>query len=336
MKNENLLDTSRIGFKYNPEDITIKDDAFHDSKSLFFTEWWYFDATLNDGYAVQMNVRIASALKKSIFLVYLRLELFKDGVRIKRHKKVCSIKNFYGSKEKPVIKIGGKEVITGLIDKKTGNMIFNISVDIEDTVVDLRFEGISKGYKGRSGIPRGKKGKTKEGGWAVILPRAIVTGKIILDDKELNVNGIGYHDHNYDVKLPVITNYGWFWGKIYFTNSTVVWAKVFETQKIASPLCIISKNNNGFISVKSENIQFIAKDFKKKYKKMLPHFLNLKVNNENVKLDIKMNVLEIDYEKTMGFMNYFRYHTNCSGFLKIDNVEEKVNGRFIAEFLRFG
>jgi len=335
-ENDSLLESKKIGFTYNPKDITLKDDAFHDSKSLFFTEWWYFDATLNDGYAAQINVRIASALKKTIFQIHLRFELFKDGIRIAYNKKVFKKDDFETSNEKPYIKLGGKEIINARIDKKTDNMIFDIFVDLNNTQANLQFEGITKGYKGKSGIPRGLKGKTKEGGWAVILPRAKVKGKIKINDKEINVTGIGYHDHNWDVKIPIILNYGWLWGKIYFKNSTVVWAKVFETQKIASPLCLISINENGYINIKPEDIQLIAKDFKIVEKKLLPHFLNLKAKNEKVDLNIKMKVLEIDFERVMGFMNYFRYHTKCSGQIKINKKEEKVDGNFIAEFLRFG
>ena len=336
MKKNNLLDSKKIGFTYDTEDITLKDDAFHDSKSLMFTEWWYFDTVLSDGYAAQMNVRVASAFKKSIFLVYLRLELFKDGQRIFHNKKIFSKKKFFASKDEPLVKIGEKEVIKGTIDKKTGNWIFDVSVGLDDASANLRFEGITKGFKGRSGIPRGRKGKTKEGGWAVIIPRAKVSGKIKVKNEEIEVNGFGYHDHNWDMKLPVLTNYGWLWGKIYFDDITVVWAKVFETKDIASPICLISLDNNGYINVKPEDIKLVASDFRKIKGKMLPHFLNLNAINKQVSLNIDMDVLETDYESVMGLLNYFRFHTKCSGSIKIDNKEERVDGRFIAEFLRFG
>jgi len=336
MENKNLLNDTKIGFKYNAKDIILKDDAFQDSKSLMFTEWWYFDTTIKNGYAAQMNVRIASAFKKSIFIVYLRLELFKDGVRIFRNKKRYSLKDFYASKERPYVKLGKKEVIKGTIDKKTGNLIFDISADFNDHSIDLRFRGITKGFKGKSGIPKGKKGKTKEGGWAVILPKAEVNGKMKIKNKEIKVSGIGYHDHNWDVKIPIVINYGWLWGKIYLKNITVIWAKVFETKKIASPLCIICKDKNGYRNLKAENIKLTIKDFIEKEGKMIPKNLNLKLKEEEILLNIDIKVTNIDYEKVFGFSNYFRLHTKCKGFVNFENSKEKIDDTFISEFLRFG
>jgi hypothetical protein len=53
-KQINRFDEKIDTFEFSPQDINLKDDAYHGSKGLQFTEWWYFDAALNDGYSIQL------------------------------------------------------------------------------------------------------------------------------------------------------------------------------------------------------------------------------------------------------------------------------------------
>jgi predicted secreted hydrolase len=323
-------------FEFMPKDITLKDDAFHGSKALSFTEWWYFDANLDNGYSIQLSIRIGDILRSSIFIVFKRIDLYKDGKLIKSKKKLYLKKHFFASKEIPHVKIKGKNIIKGEIDKKTGKLIYTLNFKIDNITANLSFEGKTKGYKGTVGKPITKKGITKQGKWAVILPFATVKGKIKIKDKEMDAKGFGYHDHNWDMRGIVITNHGWFWGKLYFRDYIIVWSKVFKTKTIASELLVVSKKNGRYVNVKSDDIKLIANNYKKVKGRLIPHHLNLAVNNKNITINIDMNAMTLHYTKVMGFINYFRYHMKCKGSVYIESKDEKIEDSCICEFLRFG
>ena len=135
-------------FVFLPEDISIEDDGFHESEAPRFTEWWYFDAVFDNGYSAQMSVRLLSIIKKRLVLIFQRLDVYKDGELVVHYRKRCSLKNFEALREIPVVKLGGKQVINGYIDKNTGNWVYDLSFEINDTSANLRFEGTNTGLEG--------------------------------------------------------------------------------------------------------------------------------------------------------------------------------------------
>ena len=215
----------------------------------------------------------------------------------------------------------------GYIDETTGKWIYDLSFNIKDTSADLRFIGTTKGWKGTN--PGGD-------GWGVILPRAEVKGKIELNNKKIMVNGIGYHDHNWNVKTSAILNLGWFWGKINSNNYTIIWATIFKTSFFGQPLLIVNKKNQDYFNIESKNIQFIAKDFYKENGEEIPHTFIINAKTENVSINVTMNVEKIHHVKMLIIMNYWRYHVKCKGSITINSKVEKIDEMHIAEFLKFG
>ena len=77
-KSEIYTSLKNSPFRFNASDITIKDDAYHDSKAKRFTEWWYFDAVFDNGYSAQAGVRIMSLLDQDV-VIFSRLDIYKDN-----------------------------------------------------------------------------------------------------------------------------------------------------------------------------------------------------------------------------------------------------------------
>lgn len=110
-----------------------------------------------------MNVRVLSIIKNRYAIIYKRIDIYKEGKLIKHYRTRYRLKDLEASKQIPNVKLSGKEVIKGIIDKKTGDLIYDVSFEILDTSVNLRFKSCTKGWKGTN--PGGD-------GWVVILPRA--------------------------------------------------------------------------------------------------------------------------------------------------------------------
>ncbi|VVB60974.1 Uncharacterised protein [uncultured archaeon] len=313
-------------FVFLPEDISIEDDGFHESEAPRFTEWWYFDAVFDNGYSAQMSVRLLSIIKKRLVLIFQRLDIYKDGELVVHHRKRCALRNFEALHEIPSVKLDGKQVINGYIDKNTGNWAYDLTFEINDTSANLRFEGQTRGWKGRN--PGGD-------WWAVLLPRADVKGTIKVNNKQINVSGIGYHDHNWDVRSKAATNLGWFWGKINFKTFTITWATIFKDMNVGQPLLVINKIKEGYINVLPQSIDFVGDDLYMENGKSIPHRFVLQTNTENVTLNVTMNVLKIHHVKMMLRMHYWRFHVSCKGSLKVGSEYESVDETHIAEFIRF-
>jgi len=317
VKNNNL--------EFTPLKIDLKDDAYHDPKGLFYTEWWYFDANLNNGYSAQMNVRVINLYFKKPFLIFVRLDIHKDGRLISNNKKILLLKGFYASKKTPLIKINGKEIIKGHIDNKSGNWVFDLSFNFKKASANLKFVGITKGWKGE--LPGSN--------WGVILPKATVIGRIKIGNKEIAVKGSGYHDHNWNLTSKAIFNFGWFWGKLNSKNHVITWATVFKNKNLGLRLLVINDINNGFYNLPNNDIKFIASKIKRENGKLIPHCFTLSAENKDVSLNVKMDYIDTHHVKIMGFMNYWRYHVKCKGSINYKGKSEKIDDVHIAEFFRF-
>ena len=313
-----------------PEDIIPADDGFHGSPKRVAAEWWYFDAIFNNGYSAHLGFRTFS--RKKLGMVNPNIEFYKDGKFIGRASKRFLFRNFKTSKEVPLAKLFNKTIIEFDYDryKKTGEWVYHYKLKIEDNSVDLTFKGITQGWKI----------ETDNESWTVALPKASVTGEIIVNGNKMQVNGIGYHDHNWNYSLLTLMNYGvgWYWGKIRSPSFNLIWANIVQSSKKSKILAIANKDGNGYFNINPEQINFKIDRFTRIRGKKTPSCFNLKiedtVKNIPMKVDVKMESDEIHYGKA-GIAPYWRYHVNSSGFISIGEKKEKVNKTHIMEYLSF-
>jgi hypothetical protein len=317
---DRLTDT----FEFSPQDIILKDDAYHGSKGLQFTEWWYFDAALNDGYSIQFSARILSGLKLSF--LFVRFDIYKEGHLTVHKRKIHLLKDVEISKEKPFIKIAQRTIMKGYLDEKTGNLIYDISFKMDEIDAVFKFIGTTKGWKGRH---------EADDWWAVALPRAQVTGKMTIQQKIIEVHGSGYHDHNWNVKIFALKNIGWYWGKIYSDRTAITWANILRTTVKVQPLLVINTIHKGYINVPPRNLHLIATDISKENGKMIPHVFTLDVETNAITLHVTMKTVDIHHVKIFPLMDYWRYHMKCTGSVTVDSETESIDNLYIAEFLKF-
>lgn len=310
-------------FVFSPEDINLKDDAFHGASRIQYTEWWYFDAIFDNGYTIQIGIRVAGLLKQGV--VFLRLDIYKDGGLISHEIKPFFIWDFFTSDEVPLVEIKRNKIMEGYISEDNGRWIYNLSVDLDDSSADLCFVGCTKGWKG----------VTPGGNWAVILPRAEVQGTITYNDKIVNVSGVGYHDHNWNVSLFTGINFGWFWGKVNSNSYTLTWSQIMVTRFWGQSLLVINEKDGGFINIEPKYINLKIKNFKLRQGMIVPYTFVIDVNKGNISLHIVMEVFDIHHVRWMGIINYWRYHMKCTGIITVNGHSEYIDDVEIAEYIRF-
>jgi len=317
--------------KVPPKDIIPSDDAFHGSKKRISAEWWYFDANFTNNYSLHIGCRTFS--KKNKGMVSPFLEIYKDGKLEAKAVKRYLFNQFQTSSDYPIVKLANNTIINfdqERFDKK-GEWVYNILLELEDNKVDLAFIGTTKGFKY----------ETEAESWTVALPKAIVNGEITVNGKKIKVNGIGYHDHNWNYSILTALNYGkgWYWGKIMSKTLTVSWADVIKSATKGEILAVISQDNQGYIPTNAENIYFKPENFVRNHGRKMPINFTLKiddiVNGIPIKVDVEMKSLEVHCNRVLVIAPYWRYHVKAKGYISIDSLKEPVNEQQIMEFLRF-
>ncbi|MFO7677683.1 MAG: hypothetical protein R6V50_04805 [Thermoplasmatota archaeon] len=305
-------------------DIEFSDNAFHGPKGLYSYEWWYFDATLDNGYSVQVSIRCFNVIYRTIF--FTGINLYRDGATILSNQKIYVNEEITVSLVEPFIKLDGEEILTGYIEEETGDWVFNLTIEIDGIKIDFTFRGETKGWKGLTpGI----------GWWGVVLPRAKVNGTLTIYDVEIEVTGTGYHDHNWEITAIAGLNYGWYWGKINTVNYTITWADIKMTRFSETPFLVINKKDGDYLNIPLDRIQINYPTIIVDNGKLIPESFEITVDYNNIQLRVSMDVMDTHFFRRLGIINYWRYHLYCTGTLTIEGITETIDEYNMAELLRF-
>jgi predicted secreted hydrolase len=240
----------------------------------------------------------------------------------------------------PNLCIDGREIIR--FDEKhynkTGEWKYYLDLNIDDTKLNLEFIGSSKGWKI----------ETPSSCWAVPLPKAFVKGNIKINDKLLNVKGIGYHDHNWNYSpITAMNNLGWFWGRITADTLNITWAKTMENFEKYELISIINQdrsnslNNFEYYNINPNNIIFKQSNFIKNHRHLIPSEYYLEINeydkNQDLPVEVKINMRTLDVQHTRIFtIHYWRYHVETDGSIRFGKTQEFLDNKpQIIEYLSF-
>ncbi|MDH7517436.1 MAG: hypothetical protein QHH19_03735 [Candidatus Thermoplasmatota archaeon] len=330
--NRNSKSTMRSDnyIQYALKDILPADDAFHGSIKHVAAEWWYFDAIFTNNYSLHVGCRTFS--KKNFGLVSPFLEIYKDGKLVADAVKRYFFRDFHTSSEFPMVKLAGDTII-GFDEQKYRDKkewMYELSLKIDECEVHLKFIGTTKGWKY----------ETAAESWVVALPKASVTGEIIIDGDKMEVQGTGYHDHNWNYTIWTPINYGkaWYWGRIISETFNLSWAKIMKTSSQGELLAIINQDDKGYFPVNPENIHFKSNRFIYNHRRKIPTSFTLKIDDTArgapINVDIQMDTYNIHYSRAL-FFPYWRYHVKSTGFISVGSHKEVVNNTQIMEYLKF-
>ncbi len=222
--------------------------------------------------------------------------------------------------------VEGNQVILGTYDAVNDRFVYTVTMNVSNGAISMQFIGCTKGWK--------RQQKTGDW-WAVVLPRANVTGIITINNTTMNVTGNGYHDHNWGIGPRIAVHFGWFWGTCSSSNYTVTWAQIRTTRVTQIPIMVVNTNNDGYLEIPSEAIWFSKDNVSLNHFKWVPGFFNIAAVTERVFLVIDMEVISVDHIEMLGFINYWRYHVRCTGTIVVDGQVEQVDGISVMEYLRF-
>jgi len=311
----------------NVEPIVPKDDGFHESKKLS-AEWWYFDGVFPNDYSFHLGIRTFTRKKRGRAI--LIFELYQNETILFEKKKRFSFKDVETNNEYPSVKIQNRTILDFNIQKYNDQdeWVYHIACTIDDTAADLYFTSITQGFKI----------ETDKESWTVAVPKAKVTGTIEYAGRKLPVDGIGYHDHNWNYTLMSALTYGkgWYWGKIKSETFNIVWANVLKRSGFEDLLAIVNIDHDGFYNIGPEHIRFETKKYSKYNRRKIPSLIHLSfketIDNILVDVNITMDVKHVHFTKVF-FASYWRYHVNIKGSISVDDKIEHINNMQIMEYL---
>ena len=306
-----------------PQDVTIQDDAYHPTK-LPRTEWWYFDASLNDNYSIQTNVRITTTLLRGT--VSVRLELYKDGIQIVENHTRALLTRLNASTTEPNVSIDGQQLIHGTYNATRDAYDYDLTLGGTGLNFTLHYTGRTKGWK----IVR-----AHNDSWAVMSPRADVTGTIHYRGITLNVTGRGYHDHNWGIGPKKIIPYGWYWGKLNSDNYTLTWSALLSTRETDTKIAVENTLDGGYTAYTQNQIWFKPSAFVWNHGHRIPTHFFISIQTPQEMSVFHCNAETVHYQNYLGFINYWRYHLHNTGTFTYGIQTEYVNETTIGEFTQF-
>jgi len=302
------------------ENISVDDDAFHNSSRFFHIESWYFDVMFEQNYSIAFIVTVFQ--KDNRGSVLCGLYLYKNTTLVVQQRKNFSFSQLSASEERPLLVLGNTTIIDGLINK-TGLWTYHISWELDSQGVDLQFVNITKGWK--SDI---------RGGWWLAIPNLRVSGNILLNGETIPVTGEGYHDHNWFRLCTPFIQKGWHFINIPGETIDITYVQVMKTQFKGEVLAVWNQNEKTPLLIPADDVNLTVTEYMFDHGRWIPKNLLLQINNEQVQADITLQTYNVHYVK-LPFLKYWRYHLKITGTIITGSLTETIDTVQISELIKF-
>jgi hypothetical protein len=195
------------------------EDARHHVRGLFRFEWWYFDAVFDNGYSAVCILWPMNYFRPLRRQCSVMLSIYTpEGVQLK-HYDFPPRRLFRGSYSTCDVNIGNNYV-------RGSHPRYEVHLESGEEVADLVFEAETPGWKPGNAVSVAPFPRYKTMGWLVPLPRAKVSGTLEVAGQKVEVEGHGYHDHNWgEAPLPLLID-NWHWGHIIAADIAIIWADI--------------------------------------------------------------------------------------------------------------
>jgi hypothetical protein len=187
--------------------LAPEEDGDHYLPDRDFFEWWYFDASFDNGF------RLVAILHSSLFNAVdhkptVDIRLTPPGqasiLAIGRYPR----SQYKASSQHCEIQIAGCKAAA------TGSSQYRLQLRQGEVEADLVYEILVPGWKpGNGNLFFDEKSGTYFK-WVVPIPLAHVSGSLSIAGKRTTVQGMGYHDHNWGNFLLADAFSHWIWGRI--------------------------------------------------------------------------------------------------------------------------
>ena len=314
IKNNNDIEITSL------DGITLEDDAFHKTYNKFHAETWYFDAIFTNGYSMAVIVTVAQ--KGDAGSVLTGLYIYKDTELIYRPRTFYDYDQLSISEKKLDMKIKDETIMKCDIDSD-GRWNYYVYENFDNVQVELNFINMTEGW--RTDIT---------GGWWLVSPRLEVTGSIILEGETIDVEGEGYHDHNWFYANTPLMQEGWHFGNIVGDTLGITWANVLNDGAPVDTIVVLNQKGTKPIMVDSNDVDLTVVEYIQSNGKTIPSKFTIEINNDDFHVDLYIEILNYNYV-SLPMLSYWRFHKKITGTISYKSISEDIDNIGIAELMKF-
>jgi len=323
----------RRGAERNPVGYQRRDDAshiYHNDRN--YSEWWYFDASFTNGYHIVITYHYRNFFLKGMppslqFFVYR-----PDGTRVDRYD-MCKPEDTSADPNYCNVKMG-KNWIRDFGDH------YRLVMDIGGDGFDLVFRNTVPSWKPGTGYNYKNEETDKVAGWVVPMPAARVEGKIVIKGETVDVEGYGYHDHNWGNFHTSETFSGWLWGRVHTDKYSIDWAWVLPRDRrmpVVSPL-LLARPGEIVLSTDMLDVKMDDYVMDEKISIRYPRKLAISTDQLGVKMDLVLNTHRVVEQMTLPRVTdwdqfYMRFLADFELNVEIDGVKDSEKGEMLHEFV---
>lgn len=308
-----------------------KDDAIHIYKAPDYYEWWYCDAQFDNGYSCVIVYHWLCGFLKPRIPTVTKNIYTPDGGNISSGKAFqpgeCS-----ASEDKCDVKLGESYIC------QKGNT-YEIYAPGKKSGAHLVFKRLLPGWKPKGTGYLYDKNRQKQG-WLVPVPRAEVTGKLIVDGKEINVKGFGYHDHNWSNVNMYDSFRSWFWGRLHHPEYTLIYYYLYPTRSnepVESRL-YLAKGDRVILTPDNFHLEATGAQTEPVTGIPVPRKLSIQAKNGDTALKFEVAAHDIFDCNQLTLMApwpvyYWRFKADYKAEIKIGAKTENLRGSTMSEYM---
>ena len=363
-----LISCSSIKPVYQPEVINLEEE--HLSKNVQAWEdglrtnpegnsfeWWYFDASLDDGSTAVIVFSTKSILTpagRPDPQVSITITL-KDGTEISASgnpKDDLGNIIFNASEKACDVSIGKSWVKSSPENLDRYELHFEgTETSGESVIADLILESEAPAWRPGTGKMYFDDNRKKYFAWLAAVPYANVRGSIEFKGTAKKVSGSGYHDHNWgNLKLDKVIKQ-WYWGRARVGEYTMIFSQILTASRYGNtliPVFFLAKDrtilSDYSFEMKLEKSDLAVHSGGREY----PNRLSLVVDQEDgtVEIDISdsqmiqsisliesLSPIEKAFIRIFANPYYFRFKSNMEIKINLAEIEDQVTGIGVFEMM---
>ncbi len=274
----------------------------HDNRDSH--EWYYFDLQTKDGEELIVRYIIKDTCVHDTN-PSISPELTTNKTKTKEIERIKDYhRNDYKMEkmenEEGVIIIIGTNLIKIYRDHENNIKKYILILKFDEFEINLecipKHQGF-KLYKNSSYINK----KANDDAYVCVVfpaPRMKIKGKLIIDQKEKEIEGEGYHDHTWGTTSLVYSHKEWHWGRIYTDEFTAFFSEVIPSANFSGKLKFLYYAKVGSTRPKLESqLTITPNKWKLKFMFALPiifkYPLELSVTNLKRTVSVKTRCIEV-------------------------------------------
>lgn len=275
------------------DEIQIFEDGLRTGKESGNYEWWYFDSKYADGSSLVVIFfsKPVTSLKGK-FEPYVSFDFVSKNYKEIHTEFKCN--DYSMSKEKCDIRIG-ESYIKGDLNH------YDICFKNDEVEAHITLDASVPSWRPYSGHLYFN--EKEYFAWLPAVPEGKVKANIKIKNEEINLEGTGYHDHNWGNKLMIFLMNDWYWGRAKIGDYVVVSAYIYANKKdeyVPTPIFMLAKDgeiiaDDAYKYLSYEEKDFIKDSYTKRYvANTIIYDYNDKDNNKHYRITYKKSKEEVE------------------------------------------